>query len=356
MFVNPNYIFTGYNYSSYPKGWLFDKLSATQLRVGYGQKKSISFHQIFKKLGKIEPEFVEELSQRELGENITETKNESSMIFRHWINHPSIIFPFHSYADAKSCFYFKLGYKRRRNNVEVRNASNELIKISSNHEKLYGFKFGYSSSWFEDTSFENGSTIDLSAEYNTDYLGLNFAHLSAHFRKFLSIGRLIVQTHAKFDKIVTSNDQNDLMINDRIHLRNFKGIKDVGKKYYKHQRELEINDANNDSVGDWLGHLSLLELGIKITSSDLPLFKTYQIDQDDWTVRPFIFSNIAILPEDMKPDQSFSTHLKENIVASSGLGIQFIHPFAWLELYYSAILHKNSYEVGVGTQFNFGLD
>ena len=189
MYTNPNYMFVGYNFSVFPEKGLFRLLKASQLRLGYGDKKSISFHQFFKTKGEFEPEFFEELSQRYLGPGIKETKRETGMIFRYWLNRPSIYFPFHSFADAKSCYYLQFGYKRRKNDVDESKVDRRVMDIISNQEKLIGFKLGYSSSHFEDTSFENGLTTELSAEFNRDLLGSKFGHLKAHFRKFFSVNK-----------------------------------------------------------------------------------------------------------------------------------------------------------------------
>ena len=355
MYLHPNFTFAGYNYSSYPKSSLFKYFDATQVRVGYGTKKSVSFHQFFKTYKEIDTEYLEELSSRNLGMNVREIKRESALIFRQWINKPSILFPFHGFADASSWYYFKFGYKRRRNDVDTNKASAELLKIALNQDKMLELKLGYSSSEFTDPSFQNGSTTEISAEYNSDSLNSKFVHMKAHFRKFFSVGKLLMQSHAKFDKIIPLTNSDDIMLNDRILLRNFKGIKDVGKKHYKHAEEKETA-INRLPVGDWIGHLSSLELGLKITSSDLPLFKMYQVENISWTLRPFIFTNIALLPEDMKSGQSLMTNIKDNVVASAGFGIQLIHSLAWLELYYSTAVYKHKYEFGTEIQFNFGID
>lgn len=327
MYLHPNFTFIGYNYSAYPKSSLFKIFDSTQVRVGYGDRKSLSFHQFFKSYKGIDTEYLEELSTRNLGINVREVKRESALIFRKWLHRPSIIFPFHGFADASKYYYFKFGYKRRRNDIDVRKASAELLKIALNQDKMLELQLGYSSSQFEDPTFQNGSTTELSAAYNSDPLNSKFVHLKAHFRRFFSIGSLLMQSHAKFDKIVGITNPEDIAINDRVLLRNFKGVKDVGKKYYKHVEERE-GAKNRLPVGDCLGHLSCLELGLKITSSDLPLFKMYQVEDVSWTLRPFLFSNIALLPEDMKKDQPLSVNLKENVVASAGFGIQLIHSLA----------------------------
>lgn len=250
MYLNPNFTFIGYNYSAYPKSSLFKLFDATQVRIGYGEKKSLSFHQFFKTYKGIDTEYLEELSSRNLGINVREIKRESALIFRSWINKPSIIFPFHGFADASSFYYFKFGYKRRRNDVDIRKASAELLKIALNQDKMLELKLGYSSSQFEDPTFQNGSTTELSAGYNSDSLNSKFIHLKAHFRKFFSIGSLLMQSHAKFDKIIGITNADDISINDKILLRSFKGVKDVGKKYYKHVDEDKEGAKNRLPVGD----------------------------------------------------------------------------------------------------------
>ena len=70
-------------------------------------------------------------------------------------------------------------------------------------------------------------------------------------------------------------------INDRILLRNFKGVRDVGKKYHRPDQETQVKDRNYLPTGDCLGHTHVLELGLKITSPNLPIFNRYQLDEYD---------------------------------------------------------------------------
>lgn len=257
MFLTPNYTFIGYNYSNYPKSSLFKLFKSTQMRLGYGTKKSVSFHQFFKTYNDIDTEYLEELSSRQLGINIQEVKRESALIFRRYIERsPSLVFPFHGFADCSSFYYFKYGYKRRTNNVDKNKASPELLRIALNQDKVLGLKMGYSASYFETPTFEDGHTVDISAEYNTDSLNSRFVHLSSHFRKFFSAGSYCMQAHAKLDKIVTLGENTDIPINDRILLRNFKGVKDVGAKHYKNAEDKADKDKNRLPVGDCLGHKS----------------------------------------------------------------------------------------------------
>jgi outer membrane protein assembly factor BamA len=109
-------------------------------------------------------------------------------------------------------------------------------------------------------------------------------------------------------------------------------------------------------VGDTLGHQSVLELGIKVTSTNLPFFKIYDLQTYNWTVRPFLFSNIAILPSEFESGNKLTSNLTENSVASAGFGLQIIHYYLSAELYYSLAVHKHKYEFGTELQFNFGID
>lgn len=51
----------------------------------------------------------------------------------------------------------------------------------------------------------------------------------------------------------------------------------------------------------------------------------YQMDNLYWTFRPFLFVNLAVLPEDMKAGETLLENLKSNTVASAGFGMQLIH-------------------------------
>ena len=54
----------------------------------------------------------------------------------------------------------------------------------------------------------------------------------------------------------------------------------------------------------------------------------YQVENLSWTLRPFLFTNIAIVAEGIKSEKSLIENLKDNIVGSAGFGIQFIHSLA----------------------------
>lgn len=117
-----------------------------------------------------------------------------------------------------------------------------------------------------------------------------------------------------------------------------------------------INNLSTLAVGDTLGHQSVLELGLKITSTDLPFFKIYDLKTYNWTVRPFLFSNIAIMPSEFKNGDNLAVNVIDNSVASAGFGLQIIHYYLSAELYYSLAVHKHKYEFGTELQFNFGID
>jgi hypothetical protein len=356
MFSLPNYTFIGYHLSEYPKSSIFKPLEASQIKAGYGWKNSVSLHQFFKRYRDIDVEYSEEISTRKLGINAKEVMRESSLTFHSWIHEPSKIFPFLPLADTSSEMYLKLGYKRRRNEVDTSKASPQFLKHALNQDKLFCIKAGYSSNEFSSINFENGKCTDLSGEYCSDELNSKFLHLKAHHRRFIPFGDFRIQAHAKYDKIITLGGLDDVSINDRILLRNFKGVKDVGRKYYKNPDNKIVNEKSRMPVGDSLGHTSALELGVKITSTDLPYFKLYQLEERFWTARPFLFANVAILPDEMKEGQSLVENMQQSSVASAGFGIQFIHYLAACELYYSVAVHKHDYEFGAELQFNFGLD
>ena len=139
-------------------------------------------------------------------------------------------------------------------------------------------------------------------------------------------------------------------------LRNFKGVKEVGKKHYRPGMGKIENNRNTKPDGDTLGHTHVLEWGLKFGFTELPLFEKYQIKSHFWTFRPFIFANLAILPNDFTEGKGIVENIKENSVASTGLGLQFIHHYFTTELYYSVAVHKHDYEFGAELQFNFGLD
>jgi hypothetical protein len=354
MFLHPNFTYLGYNYSKYPQSSLFSAFQATQLRFGFGWKKSISFHQFFKQYKGIDIEYSEELSSRMLGINAREVKRESSVTFHKWIQRPSLLFPGHAFTDANSEYFLKVGYKRRRNDIDTFRASPEFLKHALNQDKLFAVKVGYSSSEFKDSKFEEGTTTELSGEYCTDHINSNFLHLKAHHRRFMVYNDYCFQAHAKFDKIIGLNGQKDFSVNDTILLRNFKGVKDVGLKYYRHAGGKVEKNKNRLPVGDALGHTAVLELGLKATSNDLPFFKMYQINDLFWSFRPFVFTNIALLFDNVKHEDSFS--FNDHSVASAGFGLQFIHYLLCAELYYTVAVHKRKYEFGTELQFNFGLD
>ena len=115
-------------------------------------------------------------------------------------------------------------------------------------------------------------------------------------------------------------------------------------------------ERNYKPAGDCLGHTNVLELGVKVTSIDLPMFKNYQLETHDWTFRPFMFTNIAILPSEFNQGESLSQNIVNNWVASTGFGLQFIQSFLAAELYYCVVVKKRDYEFGAELQLNFGLD
>lgn len=356
MFVRPNYTYVGYHFSKYPKSSLFTLFKATQLKAGYGWKNSVSFHQLFKEYKGINIEYSEELSSRILGINAREIQRDSCLTFHKWLQAPSEIFPNHAIADASREYFLKVGYKRRRNDVDINKASPEFMKHSLNQDKLFSTTIGYLANEFKDISFSKGSTTEVSGEYATDNVNTTFLHLKAHHRRFMAFENYRVQAHIKWDKVINMNDAHDLSINDRILLRNFKGVKDVGQKYYKQGGGKVEKDKSRLPVGDSLGFKNVLEIGAKLTSTDLPYFKMYQIENIFWTVRPFLFANLAILPDGFLDNQDIVSNIKSNSVASAGFGLQLIHYWLCAELYYSVAVHKHNYEFGTELQFNFGLD
>jgi hypothetical protein len=235
MFRYPNYTFLGYNFSDYPKSSLFKAFDKTQVRLGYGDRKSMSFHQFFKEYKGLNIEYCEELSQRDLGINANEVKRESSLTFHKYLNKGTSLFPFHTFTDSAQELFLKVGFKSRCNNVDTNKASGDFMKHALNQDKLFAMKFGYFGSHFKDLFYTEGSTNEVSGEYCTDQLNSNFVHLKAHHRRFTTYGNYFIQAHAKYDKLIGLSGHKDFSVNDTIMLRNFKGVKDVGRKYYKEE-------------------------------------------------------------------------------------------------------------------------
>lgn len=233
MFRYPNYTFVGYNFSNYSKSSLFKAFDKTQVRFGYGDKKSMSFHQFFKEYKGFNIEYCEEISQRDLGINANEVKRESSLIFHKYLNKDISLFPFHTFTDSVEEYFLKVGFKSRRNNVDTNKSSAEFMKHALNQDRLFALKLGYFSSNFKDLFFTEGSTNEISGEYCTDHLNSNFVHLKAHHRRFTTYQNYFIQAHAKYDKLIGLSGHKGFSVNDTIMLRNFKGVKDVGKKHYK---------------------------------------------------------------------------------------------------------------------------
>lgn len=165
MYVTPNLTYIGYNYSDYPKSSLFKIFQNTQLRASLGWKKSLSFHQFFKKWRGIDIEYREELSTRNLGLNSREIKRESSLVFHKRLQDPSFFFPFFAFTDDSEELYAQIGYKRRRNDIDVTKASAEFMKNAFNQDNLFFFKVGYLSNQFTNLSFDEGKCLDVSAEF-----------------------------------------------------------------------------------------------------------------------------------------------------------------------------------------------
>jgi hypothetical protein len=271
------------------------------------------------------------------------------LVFKKYLQNPSEYFPYHSGSDLHNYAFLQIGSKRLTNNVDTSKASAELMKLTLNNQKLFVVKWGLLRSDFENMFFEDGYTSELSAEYNKDAVAPAYLHLRAHYRRFMSFDPYLVQWHVKYDKIVGDTDA-------RIWMRNFKGIKDVGKKGHKSNEEKVQNNINKLPSGDPLGHKSVIDFGVKLTSAELPYFKMYSMASNFWTMRPFVFTNIAILPNEFVQGNSLIENVKKSSVLGAGIGFQVIHPWAAFEIYYSAAILKNKYEFGTELQFNFGLD
>ncbi|CAI2368830.1 unnamed protein product [Moneuplotes crassus] len=355
-FVNPNYHYFGYNLSKYPKSSLFKKFDKTQLRFGFGEKWAMSFHQFFKEHKGYNIEFSSELSRRDIGINAREYKRETGVTFHKYLSEPSVLFPLCPFVDENKEYFCKIYSKRRSNEIDTNKASTEFLDLALNQDRLLAVKVGYLSSKFKDILLSEGHTMEVSGEFCTDQINSKFLHFKSHYRRFHTVGNCYLQTFAKYDKLLGLGNHKEYSINDRILLRNFKGVRDVGKKYHRPGQEAQVKDRNYLPTGDCLGHTHALELGLKITSPNLPIFGRYQLDQYDCTFRPFVFTNLAILPDEFKKGERIESNILNNSVASAGIGLQFIHKLLSAEMYYSVAVHKHDYEFGTELQFNFGLD
>ena len=245
-------------------------------------------------------------------------RRQTSLIFRRYIRPRSVYFPFHSFTDLNNYLYFQIGSKRLTNYIDTNKASVDLLKQTLNNQKMANIKVGIITSEFDTLDFRSGYTNEVSAELNSDRISPDYLHLRAHFRRFVELEPFLFQWHFKFDKIIGETDS-------RIWMRNFKGIKDVGQKSYKNEKFMQNENENKLPAGDPLGHKTVIDLGVKLTSTDLPYFKFFDLKLSTWILRPFLFSNAIILPSDFKTGKSLFQNFKQNSVLGAGLGFQIIH-------------------------------
>lgn len=97
----------------------------------------------------------------------------------------------------------------------------------------------------------------------------------------------------------------------------------------------------------------MVELGFKLTHKDFPFFNIRTLDSHAYALRPFLFTNVAILIDEFKP-QTLSANLKDATRLSAGFGLQLLFDGYTSELYYTMAAKKESYEFGTEFQFNFG--
>lgn len=173
----------------------------------------------------------------------------------------------------------------------------------------------------------------------------------------MTISHFFAQFNVKYDKIIGGTQANS-----KIWLRNFKGVLDVGEKSYKDPSEERVTkNTNKLPAGDPLGHKSVLEFMLKLSlnsaTNDTPYLGMYQMEDNFWTLRPFVFGNVAIFPQKFKDGLSLSENVQHNSLASAGMGLQLIHALSSFEVYYTVkLLNKQNYDYGIDFQFNFGLD
>lgn len=283
-FLHANKHFIGFNIGDYPKSSFFKQLDSTQLKFGYDHtdgEKQIVFSQKFKPVNAIHTEYREELGFKKLCDNAQQIRRQTSLIFKKYLQDRSVFFPYHSFSDLQNYMFLQFGSKRFNYDVDTNKASKELLILTLHRMKNTFVKFGIINSDFENVLFEDGFTSELSFEHGRS-LASSYSHLKSHYRRFMSFDPLLIQWHLKYDRIYGETKE-------RLYLKNFKGIKDVGRKSYKNPDHEENANINKLPAGDPLGHKSILELGLKITSKNLPYFRMYSIENDFWTMRPFLF-------------------------------------------------------------------
>lgn len=112
-----------------------------------------------------------------MGQSIRENAWTSSLKFTYDINERSQLFPDHPYLDPDFQIYFKVQGKSRKNDIDLKNASTELLKCSYNSDWLTSVKLGFKYSNFLNELLEDGLVLKMSGSAHTDNLNTSFLKL-----------------------------------------------------------------------------------------------------------------------------------------------------------------------------------
>ena len=121
----------------------------------------------------------------------------TSLNFKYrYMNEPSsFLFDRHPYIDPERYLYLKVMRKDRKNDIDTKNASPQLLKVGLNQDSMTSVLLGLRHCSFKDETLEEGWAVKLTGEASSDSVNTSIVKLKAQLRNYFSLGNgILLQT------------------------------------------------------------------------------------------------------------------------------------------------------------------